>query len=739
MSGAGQGPARAVSPPEDDDLYPPSLQPPPRLGQEGHAAYRLRVVLVLVSLFAFLALYLALLAGSAWLVWLCWELPLPRGRDSGKVLVLKVLLGAGAVMLFLFLLKGLFKRNRAGTDRYLRLREQDAPRLFAFVRRLCQETGAPFPRRIYLTHDVNAAVFYPRSLLSLCWPVRKNLLVGLGLVESVSLSELKAVLAHEFGHFAQSSTKLGQYVYVSNQVIADMVFARDRWDELLAVWRSIDLRISFPAWILSGVVWVLRKLLGLAFQGINLLNLSLSRQMEFDADNQAIRLTGSDALISALWKLERASLALQVAQNDLGAMADHGTYSDDLFLHQRSAAERVPKLLGAEARRDARARPMFEPYQPGAAVCFAPSEEERQSAWHTHPPHHARELNAKRSYLPHPIDERPAWLLFPDSARLRAEVTRLAYKDLIGREPKPGELEPAAAVAERIREEQAEVEQAEHYHGLYDDRVLAPGDPDAVLAAHTAARERGEDLGPGLRAEAQRFASGVQAHMERLEALQQDAATLAQAAEEGGPGSFELRGQQVPRRSAKRLLEENQDEQKALREELARGDQALLAHFVWLALGRDQQDELLERYRFLNAIQAQVVQLNRVEAVLTPILQALQAGVELTQEQGAFTIEAFGEAREALVEARQALRDVRAPALSQLQRGQEVAAFVFPERPPPPFPKDRLEGAQVGALCKLLFGGLPRLRRLHFKNLGALLRLQETLDPELFPRGPGRG
>ena len=69
------------------------------------------------------------------------------------------------------------------------------------------------PHRVFLTPDVNAAVFYRESLLSLLLPTSKNLVIGLGLVNQLNLSEFKAVLAHEFGHFSQNSMKLGRRSY----------------------------------------------------------------------------------------------------------------------------------------------------------------------------------------------------------------------------------------------------------------------------------------------------------------------------------------------------------------------------------------------------------------------------------------------------------------------------------------------------------------------------------------------
>ena len=55
----------------------------------------------------------------------------------------------------------------------------------------------------------------------------------MGLVNVLTLSEFKAVLAHEFGHFSQNSMKLHRYVYTANRIIADMVIGRDWLDNLL--------------------------------------------------------------------------------------------------------------------------------------------------------------------------------------------------------------------------------------------------------------------------------------------------------------------------------------------------------------------------------------------------------------------------------------------------------------------------------------------------------------------------
>ena len=104
-------------PPDARDLYPASPDPPPPLGLLT-GAYRLRVVLVLFSLLLFLAVYLALLAGSGYLFYFCLEMEIPEGR----AVLFKIGAIVGAAMLFLFLFKGLFKRSRLETDNLLEVR-----------------------------------------------------------------------------------------------------------------------------------------------------------------------------------------------------------------------------------------------------------------------------------------------------------------------------------------------------------------------------------------------------------------------------------------------------------------------------------------------------------------------------------------------------------------------------------------------------------------------------------------
>ncbi|MFF6976659.1 M48 family metallopeptidase [Streptomyces sp. NPDC008343] len=85
--------------------------------------------------------------------------------------------------------------------------EQQEPALWAAVRTLAEETGTRAPDEIVLTPDVNAAVAEGATFLGLK-PGRRRMYIGLPLMAGLSEPQLRAVLAHEFGHYTNHDTRL---------------------------------------------------------------------------------------------------------------------------------------------------------------------------------------------------------------------------------------------------------------------------------------------------------------------------------------------------------------------------------------------------------------------------------------------------------------------------------------------------------------------------------------------------
>src|SRR5262249_884484 len=150
--------------------------------------------------------------------------------------------------------------------------------------------------------------------------------------------EFKAILAHEFGHFSQRSLRLSGYTHVVYRAIDDMVHAEDYWDRWVI--QGLDTPwVSAFAVPLYTFVATIRALLKGTFRAICKAELSLLRQMEFNADLVAVSVAGSDAPIHALLKSDFCQDSLRRAAHDLVMAAEHRLFSRDLFFHLDLAAE----------------------------------------------------------------------------------------------------------------------------------------------------------------------------------------------------------------------------------------------------------------------------------------------------------------------------------------------------------------------------------------------------------------
>jgi Zn-dependent protease with chaperone function len=225
--------------------------------------YKRHATIAMLSLLAFVLAYVGL---TAWFAWTAYKIFANLGSYDDSLFVL--IAGIGSTLLALFMVKSLFAFQKGAASQDMELRQKDYPRLFNFLHTIANETGAPKPHRVFLSPRVNAAVFYDISFLSLFVPSKKNLEIGLGLVNTLNMSEFKAVLAHEFGHFAQKSMAVGRWVYIAQQVATQIVNKRDLFDNFLNGLARFDLRVAWIGWILQFVVWSIRSLTDTLLRGV---------------------------------------------------------------------------------------------------------------------------------------------------------------------------------------------------------------------------------------------------------------------------------------------------------------------------------------------------------------------------------------------------------------------------------------------------------------------------------------
>jgi len=399
-----------------EGFYPAGPQAVPADLTRPTSAYKQRAWLALGSLGLFVVLYVAL---AGWFVWTAYRM-LGEAVAGGPQALWNYLIGGSAAFLAVFMLKALVFLKRGGAPDAVEVTASDQPRLFEFLHRLADEGGAPRPKRVYLAARVNAAVFYDLSVLNLIFPSRKNLEIGLALVNVLTLSEIKAVLAHEFGHFAQRSMAIGSWVYIAQQIAAHIVAKRDALDKFLQSLSNLDVRIAWIGWILSLIVWSIRSLMDTLLRLVVLAQRALSRQMEFQADLVAVSLTGSDELVHALHKLHAADEAWEQTLGFAGAEINQGRIPHDLFAVHARVIERTAEILNDP---DYGHAPRATGDKPEAHLVFKSSFAQPPQMWATHPANADREQNAKKRYLPAPHDARSAWVLFTGVDALKAKVT----------------------------------------------------------------------------------------------------------------------------------------------------------------------------------------------------------------------------------------------------------------------------------------------------------------------------
>ena len=700
------------------NFYPESPRQVPLRLLAIPGSYHVHVAAVLIAIILFIALYFAMVAFAAWLIYLAVVYPMPTVNSI--TILLKLGTVGMAVMFFVFLLKFMFKKQKRDASTDVVLKEKEHPRLFQFLRQLSKETGAPFPKKVIANAQVNAAVFYNDTFWSMFLPVRKNLVIGLGLVNSLNLSEFKSVIAHEFGHFSQRSMKLGSYVYMANNIIHDMVYNRDSWDDTLEKWKRSDFRFAVFGWILSAVIWIVRRLLILIYQLVNLMHASLSRQMEFNADLVAVSVTGSDAIIHSLSKLGRSSQALSLALSQLSDAAQHQLYSSNMFFHQGAAEDllknKVPEFADRHPVMDAQNRPFL----------FTEADVSRPDMYASHPSNYDREQNAKRIYIESPQDERSAWALFDNPEQLQRQVTEKIYRALEWVPRGKADFNMPQEVQAFIEAEQHEMAFNPKYCDTYAERYIN------VLDLEKAEREAAVEY-PTRAAILEPYATlydeALAAEMQKRRHLQMEMQQLAMTY---GQKRFSFRGKEYSEAQREGLMEKLNQELGDQNEAWFKAfdERALKIHLAMLNDGAlAAKQEYLERYEFQQLLTRIAFGLQHAKNQFDELIQSIIAEKELTAEQVYWYESELSACRNLAAEVLDLAGDRVIPKLEYLKDRPHLRPFLLEG--------DLVRGGSnlinqtwLTKLSGQLSGAIQKSARLYNKSMGALIKFQERFAGE---------
>ena len=127
---------------------------------------------------------------------------------------------------------------------------------------------------------------------------RLALTIGLPLLYGLDVQMIAGILAHEFGHFAPRWGVRESYIVNSlNLWFHRRIYERDRWDDCVDRFaRNRFLAVQIAARIAGFGSWLCRRLLLALAAAARLLSLSLSRQMELDADRYEVALLGGSTV-----------------------------------------------------------------------------------------------------------------------------------------------------------------------------------------------------------------------------------------------------------------------------------------------------------------------------------------------------------------------------------------------------------------------------------------------------------
>ena len=341
-----------------------------------------------------------------------------------------------AGMFGLFLIKPLFSFTKNEKPERVEIIREDCPELFSMIYDLADSVKCKRPKHVYLTTDVNACVFYDTSFWSIFFPVKKNLEIGLGLFEGTSTEELKAVLAHEFGHFSQKSMKVGSTVYITNSVLYNLIYAEDWWNRLLDKWQRSDASVFRWFGNITRVITNGIKMLNIImYRFVQKGYLKLSRQMEFDADNISCSIVGKETFISAMCKVDILSGEDTLYRDCINNLMRENKCVGNYFSGRRIADRLNPDKSIPVLKYDI---PMDAPFD---TVRF-PSRVEVTNVWASHPSLKDRLANAASSdFSSKVVNPTPSWALIPDEMQARVSNTLFA---LIPR----GEDQPVTVISD---------------------------------------------------------------------------------------------------------------------------------------------------------------------------------------------------------------------------------------------------------------------------------------------------
>lgn len=543
--------------------------------------YKAEIIKVTFSLVFFALVYIALVFLAAILaacVSFCGIYLILLKPMFATVMLGLGLIGLGIMVLY-FLIKFIFSTQKADRTGFTEIFEKDYPDLFSFIRKVTRETKTKMPKKVYLSSDVNACVFYDSSFLSMFFPVKKNLNIGLGLVNCVNMSEFKAVIAHEFGHFSQHSMKLGSYVYNINKILYNLLFDNESYANTITSWANasgyflIFARITI--FIVQGIQSILRK----TYIIVNKTNLGLSRQMEHHADTISAFVAGPNHVVSSLKRTEIGGICYNSLFNYYNQWLSDNLKPDNIYQHHSELI-----ALYAQANEIPMTAGLPNPNDSGSGL--NQSHVVIKDQWASHP-----SLEDRAKYLMKlginntKPDKISPWILFGDYESLQKKTSEKIYETVKFKE----QIIPLnkALFVEKVNKDFSNRTYNKKYLGFFDGRRMNSFDPDTLVGESVAETTSFSDLINEENCLLTKKLSAVKSDIELLSSIASGALPIK---------TFEFDGTKYKKSDAPEMLKKVEAEKDELQNRIVKTEKSLFLFFIHKAKPDDQQT-LLNCYK----------------------------------------------------------------------------------------------------------------------------------------------
>ncbi len=395
---------------------------------------------------------------------------------------LTIILSIGSIgvglLIFVFLIKFVFHLKKTPTGHLIKIERKDQPKLFDLLDELAAEINVSFPKNVYLTPDVNASVFYTSSFWSMFLPNSKNLTIGLGLVNSSTETEFKAVLAHEFGHFSDKNMRIISYVFNINKIIYNMLYVNDAYEEVTSGWKDWDSLLSsfvvLSSEVVKGIQWVVDKI----YLSMNKAYLGLRREQEFYADEIAVNITGYRPFKNALLKTVIAGEAFSTTISFYRSKALHdiipkNIYLDHAFMikflerkNEIPIEDGVPKIVFSDI------------------IKYNKSKLHIEDQWSSHPTIAERIESLEKTKLEtKEYNTNTSWNFFENVKGIQEEMTRFFFTDI--RYKESAEFNTLENFKEVVKEEFSRISFPKVYKGFYQLKNPVVFDLDQNLVSES--------------------------------------------------------------------------------------------------------------------------------------------------------------------------------------------------------------------------------------------------------------